>query len=238
MVRISHVKSNSPCIFLGDFNAIRYRQEKVGGSSVWSNENEEFNTYINSSDLTDLSYGGCQFTWANKRADGDYIATKIDRVLVNEDWLVKYPESSASFLPSGISDHSPAVVNISETKTSFKKPFKYFDFWSKHPDFLNCVSATWDQFIRGVPMFRVCQKLKQLKTALKLLNKKDYNMFYTNLFGSPFANQYNGLDRIKSLVKTKVSVSQYAMLAMPISDAEIKDVFWSLKPNKAPGPDG
>lgn len=62
--------------------------------------------------------------------------------------------------------------------------------------------------------------------------------FYTNLFGSPFANQYNGLDRIKSLVKTKVSLSQSAMLARPISDAEIKDVFWSLKSNKAPSPDG
>ncbi|KAI7986846.1 hypothetical protein LOK49_LG14G01078, partial [Camellia lanceoleosa] len=88
--------------------------------------------------LTDLSYGGCQFTWANKRGAGDYIATKIDRVLVNEVWLINFPGSSASFLPFGISDHSPAVVNISDSKNSFKKPFKYFDFWSKHPEFLTC----------------------------------------------------------------------------------------------------
>ncbi|KAL7170687.1 hypothetical protein ACSBR2_035547 [Camellia fascicularis] len=62
--------------------------------------------------------------------------------------------------------------------------------------------------------------------------------YYSNLFGTPFIDNYNGLERIKSLVKTKVSSSQSAMLSRPISDAEIKEVFWSLKANKAPGPDG
>ena len=28
------------------------------------------------------------------------------------------------------------------------------------------------------------------------------------------------------------------MLASPVTDQEIKDTFWSLKANKAPGPDG
>ncbi|XP_028118695.1 uncharacterized protein LOC114316230 [Camellia sinensis] len=142
MLDISRVKSKVPCVFLGDFNAIRYQQEKIGGTSNWTNDNEEFNTYVNASELADLSYGGCQFTWANNRSEGTYIATKIDRVLVNEAWLDKFPEATAQFLPSGISDHSPAVVNISATKCSFKKPFKYFDFWSQHPEFLGTVSNT------------------------------------------------------------------------------------------------
>ncbi|KAL7181459.1 hypothetical protein ACSBR1_040365 [Camellia fascicularis] len=121
---------------------------------------ENLSSYVNASELADLSSGGCQFTWANKRGDRAYIGTKIDRVLVNEAWLDQFPESTASFLPSGISDHSPVVVNISVTRCSFKKPFKYFDFWSQRLEFLNTVSSTWDQYIRGVPMFRVCQKLR------------------------------------------------------------------------------
>ncbi|KAL7191131.1 hypothetical protein ACSBR2_023242 [Camellia fascicularis] len=42
--------------------------------------------------------------------------------------------------------------------------------------------------------------------------------FYTNLFGSSFKDQYNGLERIQSLVKTKVSLSQSANLARPIKE--------------------
>ncbi|XP_028095883.1 uncharacterized protein LOC114295782 [Camellia sinensis] len=146
MFNISHAKSKVPCIFLGDFNAIRYQQEKIGVSPTWTSENEEFNTYINASELADLSYGGCQFTWANKRSEGAFIATKIDRVLVNEAWLDKFPESTATFLPAGISNHSSVVVNISVNSSSFKKPFKYFDFWSQHPDFLSTVSNTWSSW--------------------------------------------------------------------------------------------
>ena len=123
MVRLSHSQSNCPIAFLGDFNATRYSHEKFGGSQIWNSLKEEFNSYILASELDDLSYTGCQFTWANKRDCGEYIATKIDRVLVNESWLDKFPNSTAIFLPSTISDHSPAVVTVSDAVTSYKKPF-------------------------------------------------------------------------------------------------------------------
>ncbi|KAL7238204.1 hypothetical protein ACSBR2_004325 [Camellia fascicularis] len=174
MVRLSHSQSKSPIIFLGDFNATRFSHEKFGGSQNWSSAKEEFNSFILDSELDDLSYTGCQFTWANKREGVEYIASKIDRVLINESWLDKFPNSTANFLPSGVSDHSPAVVTISDEVTSYKKPFKFFNFWSKHEDFLPLVANEWSQYIHGVPMFRVCQKLRNLKSVLKALNKKRF----------------------------------------------------------------
>ena len=62
--------------------------------------------------------------------------------------------------------------------------------------------------------------------------------FYTNLFGTPAVDQYNGFERIQSLVHKKVSPSQYDLMSKPVSETEIKEVFWSLKANKAPGPNG
>ncbi|XP_028070654.1 uncharacterized protein LOC114273089 [Camellia sinensis] len=243
MVTISQAQSNTPLVILGDFNAIRFPYEKSGGSVSWSKDKEEFNSRILQAELVDLSYGGCQFTWANKRTSGDYIASKIDRVLVNETWLDAFPASFATFLPSGISDHSAVVIYISDKVTSFKKPFKYFDFWADHEDFCSVVSTIWNQYIQGVPMFRVCQKLKNLKPAVrgninrgKILNlemmdgqksskpKDIHNAFidfFSGLFGTPIDDHYNGFDRIH-----------------PVTDKEIKDTFWSLKANKAPGPDG
>ncbi|XP_028126071.1 uncharacterized protein LOC114322842 [Camellia sinensis] len=163
-------------VLLGDFNAIRYGFEKFGGSSVWFIDKEVFNSHILQLKLVDLSYGGCQFTWANKRDSGDYIATKIDSVLVNESWLDSFPASSAYFFfPSCVSDHSPAVVTISAEVVSFKKPFKFFDFWAQHENFIPVVSEVWNQYIQGVPMLRVCQKLRDLKPILKALNKKEFS---------------------------------------------------------------
>ncbi|XP_028083502.1 uncharacterized protein LOC114284753 [Camellia sinensis] len=318
MVKISQSQSNYPLVFLGDFNATRYQYEKFESSPSWSAEKEEFNSHIIQSDLVDLSYGGCQFTWANKRVSGEYIATKIDRVLVNEGWLDLYPTSTGNFLTSSISDHSPAVVTVSDVVVSFKKPFKFFDFWLDHEEFLPAVSQIWNEYIRGVPMFRVCQKLRQLKPVFKSMNKKKFSdntrvlatrselnsvqwkldkdpsnldlqshestlykqyvdltiveeslliknlrgkilkielqdgrcsnklediqsafiTFYSDLFGTPINDHYGGFDRINSLVKSKVSTDQALLLARPVTDLEIKDVFWSLKPNKAPGLDG
>ncbi|KAL7179501.1 hypothetical protein ACSBR1_042822 [Camellia fascicularis] len=203
MVTISHSQSKNPLIFWGDFNAIRFPHEKFGGSGNWSKDKEDFNSCILQSNLVDLSYGGCQFTWANKRSEGDYIATKIDRVLVNEAWLDAFPASLATFLPSGISDHSPAVVNLSGVVTSFKKPFKYFDFWADHENFGPVVSSVWHQYIQGVPMFRVCQKLKNLKLVLKALNKKNFSDISTRVqaSNSELLSAQGKLDKDPSNVK-------------------------------------
>ena len=184
MLSLSNLYSDAPLTFLGDFNAIRYSYEKFGGSLLWNSEKEVFNSYILNAELVDLSYGGCQFTWANKRTRGDYIATKIDRVLVNESWIDQFPVSNAMFLPSSISDHSPVVVSVSGKAQSFKKPFKYFDFWAEHKDFLPKVAQDWNQYIRGVPMFRICQKLRSLKPILKSLNKKEFSDISTRVLAS------------------------------------------------------
>ncbi|KAL7238624.1 hypothetical protein ACSBR2_004673 [Camellia fascicularis] len=153
--------------------------QKVGGAISWSGAKEEFNKCILSSDLTDLSYTGCQFTWANKRGDGVFIASKLDRVLVNETWLTKFPHSCASFLPSGISDHSLGLLDIDPNVKSLIKPFKFFDFWGDHEDFVPSVSRVWCKYIRGSPTFRICQKLKALKPILKDMNKKEYSEIST-----------------------------------------------------------
>ncbi|KAL7181457.1 hypothetical protein ACSBR1_040363 [Camellia fascicularis] len=184
MLRLSLLSPATPLIFLGDFNAIRYSFENFGGSYNWNSEKEVFNSYILNAELVGLSYGGCQFTWANKRSRGDYIATKIDKALVNEPWLDHFPSSTAMFLPSGLSDHSPIVVTVSDKVLSFKNPFKYFDFWAKHEEFLPKVAQDWNQYIHGVPMFRVCQKLCSLKPILKSLNEKEFSDISTRVLAT------------------------------------------------------
>lgn len=94
------VHKSSPCIFLGDFNAIRTPFDKVGGNPNWSSSKNEFHLCVNLAELDDLSCGGCQFTWANNQGNGNYIASKIDHEgflpLVHKVWC-KYIKGSPMF---------------------------------------------------------------------------------------------------------------------------------------------
>ncbi|XP_028076039.1 uncharacterized protein LOC114278224 [Camellia sinensis] len=78
------------------------------------------------------------------------------------------------FCPAGLSDRSPVVLSVAPKGTSFRKPFKYFNFWVDHKDFIPVVSSIWCKYVKGSPMLRTCCKLRSLKPLLKDLNKKDF----------------------------------------------------------------
>lgn len=146
-----------------------------GGDPSWPACKSEFNDCIVLSELKDLSYGGCQFTWANKQGKGNYITSKLDRALVNECWMVIFPRSFAYFCPSGTSGHSPCVVNLLNGASKSPKPFKYFNCWADHQDFLPLVQLVWCKCIKGSPMYRICCKLQALKPGLKSINRKHFS---------------------------------------------------------------
>ena len=51
------------------------------------------------------------------------------------------------------------------------KPFKIFNYWCDHKDFLRWVEEAWDIEVSGTPMFKLYQKLKATKVKLKTINK-------------------------------------------------------------------
>ncbi|XVE89157.1 hypothetical protein DITRI_Ditri19aG0128200 [Diplodiscus trichospermus] len=54
------------------------------------------------------------------------------------------------------------------------KPFKFFNFWSKHPSFLQVVEDSWLLPVEGNPMEKLHLKLKRLKPILKEFNFKHF----------------------------------------------------------------
>lgn len=47
------------------------------------------------------------------------------------------------------------------------KPFKFCNFWLEHVDYSEWLANCWVQKIHGVPMYRLCRKLKAFKAVLK-----------------------------------------------------------------------
>lgn len=133
-----------PWLVAGDFNQITTPSEHSSPTvQAISSDMIKFRDTILHLDLFDLRYHGVFNTWSNKRPASP-IAKKLDRALVNHHWISSLPNSSAIYLAPEFSDHSPCLLNL-ETPLPIagSKPFKFFNYLTKHPLFLSTVGDAW-----------------------------------------------------------------------------------------------
>jgi len=79
----------------------------VGGQQVSHAEINALKGCMDACSLFELKQRGCFYTWNNK-----HVYSRIDRLLVNTEWLDVFTKSEATFLPQGVSDHSPVVISF------------------------------------------------------------------------------------------------------------------------------
>ncbi|GKF05921.1 RNA-directed DNA polymerase, eukaryota, reverse transcriptase zinc-binding domain protein [Tanacetum coccineum] len=102
----------------------------------------EFNDCINQVEVEDLSSAGFHFTWTknlHKVKLGDYTVKKLDRIMVSEEFMGKYPQAHAIFMPYLISDHSPALLIIPNAMRYKKKSFKFANYITENEEFCRIV---------------------------------------------------------------------------------------------------
>ncbi|XP_048629754.1 uncharacterized protein LOC125601739 [Brassica napus] len=117
---ISHV----PWTVLGDFNQILEPSEHSSANAPSSSRGmrDFFNCTVTAG-LSDLPYCGNSFTWSNNQG-ASVISKKLDRILVNDEWLRQFPNSLGVFGDPGISDHSPCCVYLDTTVSRKLKELK------------------------------------------------------------------------------------------------------------------
>ncbi|XP_074296989.1 uncharacterized protein LOC141627656 [Silene latifolia] len=159
-----------PWVVLGDFNNVMFANERIG-KIVQDEEMLPFKSTVALCDLQDIKSTGAFFTWNNKQPSETRIFSRIDRVLVNVDGVNRWSDWFAHFQPEGSFDHCPCLVSCGGECQGRRKPFKFFNMWTKVPDFQSIVLTGWNNVINGTAMFRIVKKLKLLKSDLKGLNR-------------------------------------------------------------------
>ncbi|KAL0295279.1 UNVERIFIED_CONTAM: hypothetical protein Sangu_2511300 [Sesamum angustifolium] len=69
--------------------------------------------------------------------------------------------------------------------------------WADHPDFIPTVEERWGLNVEGTPQFRLCRKLKALKSSIKAFNNLHYGHISVRAKETDFALQ-NAQTHLKS----------------------------------------
>ncbi|XP_074305087.1 uncharacterized protein LOC141640024 [Silene latifolia] len=175
----------------GDFNCVLTEDERVGGSFS-RQDAEDFRQCLHQCEVLDSPAMGALYTWNNKQCPADRVYSRMDRFLVNQEWLNEFPLLYAHFLPEGTFDHTPCVVQANLPDEKRSRPFKYFNMWSLDPNFKETIQVGWNCMQTGTKMYELARKLKNLKQGLKQLNKTRFADIKASLckacFGSPSLN--------------------------------------------------
>ncbi|XP_074305021.1 uncharacterized protein LOC141639953, partial [Silene latifolia] len=127
-----------PWVVLGDFNNVMYSNERIG-KIVKDAEMKPFQDVVAACELQDIKTTGAFFTWTNKQPSETRVYSRIDRVLVNNEWVRKWPDYYAYYAPEGYFDHLSLPCGLCVRGIPRRKPFKFFNMWSKVSDFQEVV---------------------------------------------------------------------------------------------------
>ncbi|XP_049388501.1 uncharacterized protein LOC125852861 [Solanum stenotomum] len=113
-------ENDNPWIVGGDFNVILREEEKLGGLAFTQTEAVDFAQCLNNCAISELNFSGSMFTWWNGRVEEECIFKRLDRILVNHEFLDLYPSSEVHHLVRQGSDHAPLHMKIATLEDVIK----------------------------------------------------------------------------------------------------------------------
>ncbi|KAJ9541721.1 LOW QUALITY PROTEIN: hypothetical protein OSB04_028227 [Centaurea solstitialis] len=158
---------SQPWIVMGDFNAMLFPHDGLGGSSRRDCAMEDFSACVADVELMDVRYSGIQYSWRQKPTSDDGIVRKLDRILSNTEFTSNFPSSFAHFHPWGVSDHALGVVSFSDDGVPYKRGFKFENYLATDPRFLTTMFGNNRRL--DLLCIRLRCRLKKLKTPFRKL---------------------------------------------------------------------
>lgn len=194
---ISQIQSQHaiPWCCIGDFNVILGTHEHKGKFSPAIALMHEFHQWSESNNFIHLHTRGAQFTWSNGRKGRFNTQKRLDRAIVNHDWINACSSITVSTLTKLKSDHFPLILNFKNQNFQFSSSFKFMKMWNEHPDCENVIKQVWKSSVVGCLMFILSQKLKMLKDKLKVWNKDVFGDVHSQV-----SNAYKIVDEIQEKI--------------------------------------
>lgn len=110
---IEHMGTNitHPWIVTGNYNNVITTQDRVGGNNITEREYKYLVEMMLTTWIFEANTKGPHFTWSNKHTKGT-VYSRINHILGNGDWFLKYQEANVYVMNTIISDHAPITMDI------------------------------------------------------------------------------------------------------------------------------
>ncbi|KAJ8421327.1 hypothetical protein Cgig2_012819 [Carnegiea gigantea] len=167
LIHIAQDMEEAWCI-LGDFNAVLYPGDRIGGTEVQYHEIKNFSECMFTCEVQELQSNGPYYTWTNKT-----IWTRINRVFVNTYWYNIFALSHLTYMANSLSDHTAMMLSFPWCPKP-KSSFQFCDMWIRDPSFLPLMSSIAEHLHSHNPTTNLKQLLQQAKRVLQKLNKESY----------------------------------------------------------------
>ncbi|XP_009765751.1 uncharacterized protein [Nicotiana sylvestris] len=152
-----------------DFNTVLTSQDRHHGTIIQDMETKDFRKFMSDTRMNELPTVGRDYTWIN-----NHTYSKIDRGLVNIDWMITMRSMSIQILEPSFSNNSPLKLMISQMQRKKTSPFRFFNCIAKHPQFIPEVDQAWNTTGGDWKLQGVKNKLKRVKQVIKRLNTQYY----------------------------------------------------------------
>ncbi|KAF9626314.1 hypothetical protein IFM89_032163 [Coptis chinensis] len=126
---------------IGDFNIVTSILKRKGGGTPCISAMDDFNHFIHSNALIDSTTLGFKYSWCNKRWGSKRMLQKIDRMLVNQDWLKGSVGWRSKTLKRKFSNHSSIVGWNTRIPKPHNIPFRLRKAWISNDTLREVVAA-------------------------------------------------------------------------------------------------
>jgi len=225
---INLIKQQNSCkmwYLLGDFNFVRKPEERKGIGMGRTNGKEirEFNNFIDKTSVNDISAVGRKYTWYRPNGTAK---SRLDRILLTNEWLEKWPESKQHILDRVISDHCALVLKREQIDWG-PKPFRSLEAWHSVSGFRKFVETKWGTYnVYGDGLSKLKEKFKKLKKDLKLWNRDVFG--YVNLQKQNIINKIRELDKLdnESTLEDDQRVERIKLFSELSAMSHVQEAIW------------
>ncbi|XP_019224270.1 PREDICTED: uncharacterized protein LOC109205957 [Nicotiana attenuata] len=168
-LRQIHSTQQGPWLSMGDYNAVLNDQDRQHGSVIQDMETKDFKEFMKDTGMNELQTVGREYTWTN-----NHTYSRIDKGLVNANWMLTIPSVKIQVLEPCVSDHSPLKLMIIQIQRKNNRPFRFFNCIEDHPQFIQHVEKVWSVDETKGTIQEVWNKLKRVKEVIKGINIQHY----------------------------------------------------------------
>lgn len=205
ILHLSNRFSAQPWYVVGDFNVITNTDENLGGIPYNMKKILDFISVIEGCGLIDLGFARQKYIWSNNREIMFSVWKRLDRAMVNDKWLELMPQTISTHLPTVSSDHCPLLLKMSTKPSCAIKYFKFLNFWTEQPSFLEIVKEYWDRPTIGNPIWVFHQKMRRLSATLSSWSKAQFRDIHAKM--KPYEERIKNAEKELITLNTDVARS-------------------------------